>query len=202
MAQAIARFARIFLALLLGLAPIHSASARQADTIKARIADLEPGQFIWQPEQATEGPVEIVVSLGLQRAYIFRSGKLIGASTISSGKQGHETPIGRFEILQKRKIHRSNRYDDAPMPFMQRLNWYGVALHGGHVPGHPASHGCIRLPMEFARKLFAATKLGSFVFVAEDKLPSPKAALELARANASMPVPPDRTPRGLGGGKI
>jgi len=157
---------------------------------------LDRGEYLWQPERAAAGPVEIVISLGLQKAYIFRSGELIGASTISSGKPGHESPIGRFEILQKRKMHRSNRYDDAPMPYMQRLNWYGVALHAGPIPGGPASHGCIRLPAGFAKKLFEATELGSFVFVTDDALHSPQAALQLARAHATAPVSRDRTPGG------
>ena len=81
------------------------------------------------------------------------------------------------------------------MPFMQRLNWYGVALHGGHVPGHPASHGCIRLPMGFAQRLFAVTEPGTFVFVADEAVESPAAALELARANSAQPMRPDRLPR-------
>src|SRR3546814_5930351 len=103
--------------------------------------------------------------------------------TVSSGRRGYESPVGRFEILQKRKVHRSNRYENAPMPYMQRLNWYGVAFHGGRVPGYPASHGCIRLPMQFAEKLYGVTELGSFVFVADQALHSPKEALNLARAN-------------------
>src|SRR3546814_1869559 len=89
--------------------------------------------------------------------------------TVSSGRRGYESPVGRFEILQKRKVHRSNRYENALMPYMPRLNWYGVAFHGGRVPGYPASHGCIRLPMQFAEKLYGVTDLGSFVFVRSDE---------------------------------
>lgn len=189
-----------FLASWLFLAPIHAQAAPEEIKIEKSIDQLSPGGYVWEPERAASGPVEIVISLGQQKAYIFRSGILIGASTISSGRPGYESPIGRFEILQKRKMHRSNRYDDAPMPYMQRLNWYGVALHAGQIPGRPASHGCIRLPAEFARKLFEVTELGSFVFVTEDPLESPKQALQLARANASAPVPLDRTPAGARGG--
>ncbi|MBA3677595.1 MAG: L,D-transpeptidase family protein [Sphingosinicella sp.] len=197
MARTIDRLMRVLLfSSLLCLAPVQQAAAREAPEIEKRIATLGPGQFIWEPEGAEAGQVEIVISLGLQKAYIFRSGTLIGASTISSGRPGYESPIGRFEILQKKKMHRSNRYEAAPMPYMQRLNWYGVALHAGQVPGHPASHGCIRLPAEFARKLFEVTQLGSFVFVAEGEINSPKEALDLARANALAPVPRDRTPGG------
>jgi lipoprotein-anchoring transpeptidase ErfK/SrfK len=188
-------FRSLAAALLLCLAALQPAAARTAPDIETRAAALRAGQYVWQPEQARAGPVEIVMSLKVQRAWVFRSGTLIGVSTISSGKRGKESPIGRFEILEKRKVHRSNRYDDAPMPFMQRLNWYGVALHGGHVPAYPASQGCIRLPMGFAEKLFATTSLGAFVFITEEAPASPAAALTLARAHAADPVPPDRVPR-------
>ncbi len=183
------------MAFILILAPACSTVERTARD-RAWIDHLPPGQYAWQPQRAAAGPVEIIVSLASQRAYIFRSGTLIGASTISSGRPGHETPLGRFEILQKRKVHRSNRYENAPMPWMQRLNWYGVALHGGKVTGRPASHGCVRLPMKFAELLYGVTELGSFVYVAEGPLVSPHAALKLARANASAPMSPDRRRRG------
>jgi hypothetical protein len=158
-------------------------------------ARLAPGQFHWQPSLSPDGPLEIVVGLNEQIAYVFRSGVLIGSSTISSGRPGHESPIGRFQVLEKKRVHRSNRYDDAPMPFMQRLNWHGVALHAGEVSGSPASHGCIRLPSKFAKVLFDATEVGSSVFVTEDALDSPEAALQLARANAAMPMADSRLPR-------
>src|SRR3546814_18937 len=89
--------------------------------VEAPVHDLAPGQFVWLPERAPAGLVEIVVSLASQRAWVFRSGTLIGTSTVSSGRRGYESPVGRFEILQKRKVHRSNRYENAPMPYMQRL---------------------------------------------------------------------------------
>lgn len=162
---------------------------------------LDAGEFVWAPERAEGGPVEIVIGLAEQRAFVFRGGTLIGVSTVSSGKPGHESPIGRFEILEKKRHHRSNRYDGAPMPFMQRLNWWGVALHGGQVPDRPASHGCIRLPMGFARALFGATERGGFVFVTETPLGSPGEALALARAHADAPVPADRTPEWVRGGE-
>ncbi len=189
-------------ALLIGLAPVGPAAAMTAEAgpVEASLAEIEAGDYVWRPELAGDGPVEIVVSLGAQRAYVYRGGTLIGASSISSGKKGHESPVGRFEILQKRREHYSNRYDNAPMPYMQRLNWYGIALHGGHVPDRPASHGCIRLPVKFAQKLFGATEVGGFVFVTEDVPESPQAALELARAHYNQPVPPDRTPEWTRGG--
>jgi lipoprotein-anchoring transpeptidase ErfK/SrfK len=119
--------------------------------------------------------VEIVVSIPLQKAYVYRGGTLIGATTVSTGMPGYDTPTGRFSILQKREKHFSNLYDNAPMPFMQRLTWDGVALHAGAIPGEPASHGCVRLPKTFAAKLYAATELGATVMVVDDA-PSPEAA--------------------------
>jgi lipoprotein-anchoring transpeptidase ErfK/SrfK len=146
-----------------------------AMSIEERVDNLKPGQWVWQPDRASGGPVELFVSLGLQKAYVYRGGTLIGATTISSGREGHDTPVGRFPILQKRVKHFSNKYDNAPMPYMQRLTWSGVALHGGHIPGYPASHGCIRLPTKFAAKLFEVTDVGATVLVA-DETPSPEAA--------------------------
>ena len=137
---------------------------------------LRPGQARWLPEAATAtGPVSIVVSLPLQRAWVFRGETLAGVATVSTGQPGYDTPTGTFPILQKRVDHRSNLYDNAPMPFMQRLTWDGIALHAGAIPGGPASHGCIRLPKTFAAKLYAATELGAAVMIIDDA-PSPEAA--------------------------
>lgn len=129
---------------------------------------LAPGEFRWMPELAPNGSdTVVIVSLPEQRAHVYRKGVRIGLSTVSTGKPGHETPTGVFQILQKRKEHYSNLYDGAPMPYMQRLTWDGIALHAGRIPGHPASHGCVRLPKEFARKLFDATGHGTVVVVAD-----------------------------------
>ncbi|MCD9029665.1 L,D-transpeptidase [Luteimonas sp. BDR2-5] len=132
-------------------------------------ADLKPGEYLWHPEIAPDGPVVLVVSLDEQRAYVYRNGIAIGVSTISSGKTGHETPTGVFTILQKNRVHHSNLYNNASMPFMQRLTWDGIALHGGTLPGHPASHGCVRLPQQFAELLFGVTRNGDTVVVADAK---------------------------------
>lgn len=182
------------LALLVGLSPLSPATSKESATLEAKAEALKPGQFLWEPERAAGGPVEIVISLGLQRAYVYRGGTLVGVSTVSSGREGHESPVGRFQILEKRKIHRSNRYNDAPMPFMQRLTWRGVALHAGEIPGRPASHGCIRLPKEFAQHLFGATSVGSSVFIADEKFASAQQALNMARFHASAPLNADRSP--------
>ena len=131
---------------------------------------LRPGQYTWAgegEEYVQDGPVLVVVFLGSQRARIYRGGFLIGITTISSGKRGHRTPTGMFSILQKKRFHRSNLYDDAPMPFMLRLTWDGLAIHGGVLPGYPASHGCIRIPTAFARKLFGIVTFDASVVVTE-----------------------------------
>ena len=146
----------------------------------AEAASLAPGEFVWHPERATSGPVDIVVSIPQQLAYIYRGETLIGMTTVSTGRRGNETPTGRFPILEKRREHYSNLYNNAPMPFMQRLTWDGVALHAGHIPGRPASHGCVRLPLDFARLLFTATQVGTTVHII-DASPSAEIALAVAR---------------------
>jgi hypothetical protein len=130
---------------------------------------LKPGEFLWHPEIAPSGPMVMVVSLTEQIAYVYRNGVLIGASTVSTGKKGHETPTGVFTILQKHADHYSSIYDSAPMPYMQRLTWSGVALHAGRLPGYPASHGCVRMPYEFARRLFDESSTGITVVVSNEK---------------------------------
>jgi hypothetical protein len=143
---------------------------------RTRTANLPPGEYLWMPEVAPRGPVVIVVSLPEQLAYVYRNGARIGVSTVSTGRPGYETPTGIFSILQKHREHYSNLYDDAPMPFMQRLSWSGVALHAGNIPGHPASHGCIRLPYAFAEKLFGITSRGMTVVVASENADPPHVA--------------------------
>ena len=128
---------------------------------------LAPGTWRWTPEVAPAGPVLVLVSLPDQRAVVYRNGVRIAVTTVSTGKPGYETPTGVFTILEKKREHYSNLYDDAPMPFMQRLTWGGVALHAGRVPGYPASHGCVRLPADFAEKLFDVTSRGMTVVITD-----------------------------------
>jgi len=109
--------------------------------------------------------VVMVVSISEQRAYVYRNGILIGATTVSTGRPGHQTPTGVFTVLQKQREHRSTIYDGAPMPYMERLTWGGVALHAGGLPGYPESHGCIHLPSEFARQLFGISPNGMTVVI-------------------------------------
>jgi lipoprotein-anchoring transpeptidase ErfK/SrfK len=118
------------------------------------------------PVQASADPrLRVLVSLDQQKAYVLRGGEIVASSPVSTGKKGHETPVGTFRVLQKKVHHRSSKYDNAPMPYMQRLTNYGIALHAGRVPGYPASHGCIRLPSSFAKKLYAMTDHGTSVTV-------------------------------------
>lgn len=130
------------------------------------IRTLKPGEFTWHPERSPAGPVAIIVSIPDQRVHVYRGGIRIGVSTCSTGKPGHETPTGVFTILQKDKDHRSSTYDNAPMPNMNRLTWDGIALHAGKLPGYPASHGCVRLPMAFSEKVFGITHVGTPVILA------------------------------------
>lgn len=129
---------------------------------------LRAGDFAWEPEKSPHGLVAIIVSIPDQRVHVYRNGIRIGLSTCSTGKKGHATPTGVFTILQKDKHHRSSTYNNAPMPNMNRLTWRGVALHAGNLPGYPASHGCIRLPLKFSELLFGVTHVGTPVIVADD----------------------------------
>lgn len=128
---------------------------------------LNRDQFVWQPEAASTGPLLLVIDLTKQNLRVFRGGIPIAASTISSGRQGRETPVGDFTILQKEIVYRSRTYDDAPMPYMQRITPQGVAMHAGNLPGYPASHGCIRLPRAFAELLYGITEVGTQVIVTD-----------------------------------
>lgn len=169
---------------------------------------LKNGEYVWAPELSPAGPVLLIVNLETQRAVLFRNGLPIAASTISSGKPGHETPTGVFNILEKRKEHYSSIYNNAPMPNMQRLTWKGVALHAGSLPGYPASHGCIRLPAKFSSLLFANTELGMTVVITSiPAIPSgsdaPAVAMPVATSsnlpisNAPYEWHPDRSHEGM-----
>jgi hypothetical protein len=148
---------------LAGLFPVSA----ETDPDMTAIAAMKPGEFVWYPERAPDGLVAIVVSLPDQRAYVYRNGIRIGATTVSTGKSGHETPVGVFTILQKDVTHHSSVYNNASMPYTERLTWSGVALHAGALPGYPSSHGCIHLPLAFAKLVFGVTHYGTPVIVAD-----------------------------------
>lgn len=169
-AIAVARKGRWLLALALAAAPVCSVYAQGAPVsspieFARRASDLKPGQWVWASEVSPSGPVLVYVDLSRQVAAVYRNGVRIAVTTVSSGKPGHETPTGVFTILQKDVNHRSSTYNNAPMPYQQRLTWGGVALHAGGLPGYPESHGCVHLPMAFAKQLFATTAMGGTVVV-------------------------------------
>ncbi len=138
---------------------------------------------------AAKGPLLIIISIADQRISLYENGALIARSSVSTGVKDHPTPLGVFGVISKSKWHRSNIYSDAPMPYMQRITWSGIALHAGVLPGYPASHGCIRLTNDFAVRLWHLTKRGTRVIIAHDDIqpaeisnprlfvPKPKVAL-------------------------
>lgn len=143
----------------------HSEKAYKAMVANFKRAWLEPGDYVWAQEVPSEGDPRIIIDLLTQTAYAYRGDVLVGAASISSAKRGKETPLGFWKVLQKKKFHRSRKYNNAPMPFMQRIDEFGIALHGGPNPGYPASQGCVRMPMKFAEKLYGLTKLGTEVII-------------------------------------
>ena len=126
---------------------------------------LKPGQYLWRDVPDSAGPERVVIGLTDQRAYLYRGNELVAVAAISTGRDSKPTPTGIFQVLDKKPFYRSKKYDNAPMPWMQRIDQYGVALHGGYNPGYPASHGCIRLPVAFAKKLYGVTGVGTPVYV-------------------------------------
>jgi L,D-transpeptidase catalytic domain len=154
---------------------------------------LKPGEYWWKPQLSPSGPLMVLVSIPQQTMHVYRNGILIGRSTVSTGSKGHATPGGVFSILEKKQEHYSKKYDNAPMPNMQRLTWTGIAMHSGNLPGYPASHGCIRLPYDFSQLLFSQTSKGGTVVVGDGKTPVP----HLASNPGLMLAPKDFTPEML-----
>ena len=148
---------------LLALLVLALGASAQAKSREAR-----DGDDFSRP--ASGPPVMAIVALSEQHVTIYDAeGKLLRAP-VSTGQPGYETPAGIYSVLEKNREHYSNLYDDASMPFMQRITWSGIALHAGQLPGHPASHGCIRLPTGFAERLFGITKLGMRVVIVRDDM--------------------------------
>lgn len=173
------------------LLAIASASAQPQESPIQASQRLPAQGYVWMPQLSPQGPTTIVVSLQEQRAYVYRNGVRIGISKVSTGKPGYETPTGVFTILEKHREHYSNRYDNAPMPFMQRLTWDGVALHAGNVPAYPASHGCIRLPYAFSEILFGITARGMTVVVTDTATAPTVVYPGLFAAAGALPATPD-----------
>lgn len=168
-----------------------------------------------RPEAPPKGPLQIIVSISDQQVSLYENDALIARSSVSTGVRLHPTPVGVFSVIAKQRWHRSNIYSCAPMPYMQRITWSGIALHAGVVPGHPASHGCIRLPNDFAIRLWHLTRRGTRVIIAPDdvrpveiasphlfkrKLPSaaPEPALTADPGNSLGPAGQGNGPPGSG----
>jgi lipoprotein-anchoring transpeptidase ErfK/SrfK len=126
---------------------------------------VRPGQYLWRDVPESAGPERVVVSLSDQLAYLYRGDTLMAVAAISTGRDDKPSPTGIFSVREKKPFYRSKKYDNAPMPWMERIDQYGIALHGGYNPGYPASHGCIRLPLAFAKKLYTVTDVGTPVYI-------------------------------------
>lgn len=166
---------RLFVACLClaGSPLLHADNFTKGTEQKPFAPELKAGDYVWKPEASPAGPVVIIVSLPEQTLHVYRNGIRIGRATISSGKEGHRTPTGVFTILEKNVKHTSSIYKGASMPYMERLTWGGVALHAGNLPGYPASHGCVRLPLDFAQKLYTITSKGNTTVVVTDGKAAP-----------------------------
>ena len=168
--------AALALAALLAAPPAGAASrhAQHAERAAEEVAPREAG-----------APIMAIVSLKSQQVTIYDADGWILRAPVSSGQKGRETPAGVFSVIQKDADHHSNLYDDAFMPHMQRITWSGIALHGGPLPGHAASHGCVRMPYDFAERLFGETKLGMRVIIA----PADAAPVDIAHPALFEPKP-------------
>ena len=165
-------FPLIFISMALLIAASTTGAAQghtKGRAVKPFTPELKPGDYVWHPEVSPIGPVVVFVSLPEQVLYVYRNGVRIGRSTVSTGKPGKTTPTGVFTVLQKKVQHESSIYKGAKMPHMQRLTWTGIAIHAGNLPGYPASAGCVRLPVDFAAKLYSVTTLGTTVIIADNR---------------------------------
>jgi hypothetical protein len=168
-------------ALALMLSPLPAMASIETDEAKAEASGAatmagihmeeifgakrpKAGQYLWR-KGSFEGEPRVVISISDQLAYLYRGEDLVAVAAISTGVDEHPTPTGIFSVLVKKPMHRSIKYDNAPMPFTQMFDKYGTALHAGYNPGYRASHGCVRLPAEFARRLYGITNLGATVMI-------------------------------------
>jgi len=167
-------------------APMPSRKARVAPSRRQKSDPKKETGFGELPK----GPLQIVVSIDTQTVTLFSNGVRVAQGSVSTGVPGHPTPMGVFSIIEKDRYHHSNLYSNAPMPYMQRITWSGVALHEGVLPGYPASHGCIRMSHDFAQKLWRVTKLGVRVIVARHEL----APVDFTHPNLFRPKPKPAEP--------
>jgi hypothetical protein len=155
---------------------------RGAATSKKTVAEKETGP-------KPQGPLVIAISIDRQKVTVYDSNGVFAEAPVSTGMKGHPTPMGVFSVIQKHKFHRSNIYSNAPMPYMQRITWSGVAMHAGVLPGYPASHGCIRMPMAFAVKMWNWTKMGARVIVTPGEM-TPSSFSHPLLASSRVPPQP------------
>src|SRR5436305_2641325 len=154
--------------------PVLAETFTEGARVSPETVTLKPGEYVWEPERAPEGPLLIVASVTEQVAYVYRNGIGIARSSVSTGRLGHPTPIGVFTILEKEVHHTSSIYKGAEMPYMERATWGGIALHAGDLPGYPDSHGCVRLPLEFSKLLFGVTMKGATVIIVDQHSAPPE----------------------------
>lgn len=172
------RLSAALAALAIGFAVLGTddsiASTRKKKAEAAKEVQLPPRQ-----------PLNLIISLKKQKLFVYHGTELIDTGPVSTGQRGFPTPSGVFSILEKNRIHHSNIYSGAPMPFMQRVTWSGVALHAGALPGYPASHGCIRLPHSFAQKLFGMTRMNNHIIITSSEI----APVEISHKQLFQPAP-------------
>jgi len=155
---------------------------RHRPTVKNAVPEKDTGA-------KPQGPLIIAISIEKQRLKLYDTNGFFAETPVSTGTRGHPTPMGVFSIIQKSKFHRSNIYSDAPMPYMQRITWSGVAMHAGVLPGYPASHGCIRMPMSFAIKMWKWTKMGARVIVTPGEMTPESFSHPLLATSKTPPQP-------------
>lgn len=192
-----------------GVPAINKGTQKPPDT-----ANLQPNEYIWNPDASPMGAVGIIVDLTHQTIYVYRDGKQIGRAAVSTGIKSHPTSAGTYTILTKNKTFHSEKYHEASMPWMERLTWDGMAIHGGNNPGKPSSHGCIHVPLDFAEKLYGITDEGDTVLISDlpqapgatvnpgllpqqtpEPAPDPKSPYKVPRGGpAPQNVSPDATP--------
>jgi hypothetical protein len=164
---------------------------------EASAEDQKKQIFTWQPERSRSGPILIIVNINDQVAFVYRNGIQIGQTPVSTGRPGYPTPTGVFSILGKDATHRSKKYNNAAMPFAERLTWSGIFLHAGDLPGYPSSHGCVHLPLAFAKDLFDTTQPHDTTVVITESTSHPTEAgpieqlLRIVEADASATQAPN-----------
>jgi hypothetical protein len=155
--------------IFLSVLGVRAVAIEHGNQVPANTPALKPDQYIWNPQASPTGPVGIIVDLTNQTLYVYRGGKQIARSAVSTGIPTHPTAPGTYTILTKNVTYHSEKYHEASMPFMERLTWDGMAIHGGNNPGEPSSHGCVHVPLDFAKKLYGITKTGDTVLISDLK---------------------------------